>query len=73
MANSTSGKDAGNHPITASIGGASAVPTPANNIGGGTGWGDEGFTKGGGSGSGGESVGSEGMGHTPVRDVPLHI
>ncbi|KAL2012352.1 hypothetical protein VTN00DRAFT_5070 [Thermoascus crustaceus] len=66
MANSTSGKDAGNHPITANIGGTSAIPTPANNIGGGTGWGDKGFTKGGGSGSGGESIGSEGMGHTPM-------
>lgn len=37
----------GNHPRTSTLGGASAVPTAANNSGGGTGWGDKGFFKGG--------------------------
>ncbi|RMJ23508.1 hypothetical protein PHISP_05630 [Aspergillus sp. HF37] len=36
-----------NRPTTTTEGGASAVPTPANNVGGGSGWGDEGFWKGG--------------------------
>ena len=36
-----------NHPTTATSGGASAKPTPANNAGGGSGWGDQGFIKGG--------------------------
>ncbi|KAJ5283492.1 FAD dependent oxidoreductase [Penicillium chrysogenum] len=36
-----------NHPTTAISGGASAKPTPANNAGGGSGWGDPGFVKGG--------------------------
>ncbi|KAF3010199.1 hypothetical protein E8E15_000073 [Penicillium rubens] len=36
-----------NHPTTATSGGASAKPTPANNTGGGSGWGDPGFVKGG--------------------------
>ncbi|EYE92145.1 uncharacterized protein EURHEDRAFT_380514 [Aspergillus ruber CBS 135680] len=42
----------GNHPRTSTLGGASAVPTPANNTGGGTGWGDKGFFKGGSQGTG---------------------
>ncbi|KAL4781075.1 hypothetical protein BJX76DRAFT_336184 [Aspergillus varians] len=37
----------GNQPTTATRGGASAYPTPANNTGGGSGWGDSGFLKGG--------------------------
>lgn len=36
-----------NHPTTATSGGASAKPTPANNTGGGSGWGYLGFVKGG--------------------------
>ena len=36
-----------NRPTTLVEGGASAYPTPANNVGGGRGWGDEGFLKGG--------------------------
>ncbi|KGO69304.1 hypothetical protein PITC_095030 [Penicillium italicum] len=36
-----------NHPTAATSGGASAKPTPANNTGGGSGWGDPGFVKGG--------------------------
>ncbi len=41
----------GNQPTTTTRGGASAQPTPANNAGGGSGWGDSGFIKGGMSGS----------------------
>ncbi|KAL4867073.1 hypothetical protein BDV12DRAFT_171916 [Aspergillus spectabilis] len=37
----------GNQPTTSTRGGASAYPTPANNSGGGAGWGDSGFIKGG--------------------------
>lgn len=37
----------GNQPTTSTRGGASAFPTPANNAGGGSGWGDSGFIKGG--------------------------
>ncbi|KAL5049380.1 hypothetical protein BDW71DRAFT_204645 [Aspergillus fruticulosus] len=36
-----------NQPTTSTRGGASAHPTPANNSGGGSGWGDSGFLKGG--------------------------
>ncbi|KAL4978871.1 hypothetical protein BDW66DRAFT_148726 [Aspergillus desertorum] len=36
-----------NQPTTSTRGGASAYPTPANNSGGGAGWGDSGFLKGG--------------------------
>ncbi|KAL4985152.1 hypothetical protein BDW68DRAFT_180000 [Aspergillus falconensis] len=36
----------GNQPTTSTLGGASAYPTPANNAGGGAGWGDSGFFKG---------------------------
>ncbi|KAB8235047.1 hypothetical protein ETB97_010720 [Aspergillus alliaceus] len=38
---------ANQHPVTGTRGGASAEPTPANNVGGGRGWGDTGFFKGG--------------------------
>ncbi|KAL4886003.1 hypothetical protein BJY04DRAFT_98149 [Aspergillus karnatakaensis] len=37
----------GNQPTTSTRGGASAYPTPANNSGGGAGWGDSGILKGG--------------------------
>ncbi|KAL4915651.1 hypothetical protein BDW62DRAFT_203411 [Aspergillus aurantiobrunneus] len=37
----------GNQPTTSTRGGASAFPTPANNTGGGSGWGDSGLLKGG--------------------------
>ncbi|KAL3477670.1 hypothetical protein BJX99DRAFT_257270 [Aspergillus californicus] len=37
----------GNQPTTSTRGGASAYPTPANNTGGGSGWGDSGMLKGG--------------------------
>lgn len=37
-----------NHLPIATQGGASAIPTAANNTGGGSGWGDSGFIKGGG-------------------------
>jgi hypothetical protein len=50
-----------NRPTTTTEGGTSAVPTPANNIGGGSGWGDEGFWKGG--------TGRQAPGHT---NVPTH-
>ncbi|RDW92794.1 uncharacterized protein DSM5745_00116 [Aspergillus mulundensis] len=36
-----------NQPTTSTRGGASAYPTPANNSGGGAGWGDSGLLKGG--------------------------
>lgn len=51
-----------NHPTTAVEGGASAEPTPANNVGGGAGWGDKAFRKGGSS-----YEAPEGPGHVPVR------
>ncbi|KAL4955415.1 hypothetical protein BDW69DRAFT_160811 [Aspergillus filifer] len=37
----------GNQPTTSTRGGASVYPTPANNAGGGAGWGDSGIIKGG--------------------------
>ncbi|GAB1195172.1 hypothetical protein APSETT444_004426 [Aspergillus pseudonomiae] len=43
------------HPSGGTRGGASVEPTPANNVGGGQGWGDSGFLKGG--------TGGEGTGH----------
>lgn len=53
-----------NHPTTAVPGGgASAEPTPANNVGGGAGWGDKAFPKGGTD----EKSGHEGTGHVAVR------
>ncbi|KAF7168005.1 hypothetical protein CNMCM6106_003327 [Aspergillus hiratsukae] len=52
-----------NHERTSTQGGASAKPTPANNAGGGTGWGDKGFFK------GGSSKGStEGPGHVAASN-----
>lgn len=50
----------GNHPRTSTHGGASAFPTPANNAGGGRGWGDKGFWK------GGTDGGQQGAGHENV-------
>lgn len=46
------------HPSGGTRGGASVEPTPANNVGGGRGWGDSGFFKGG--------TGGEGTGHISV-------
>ncbi|GAD97486.1 predicted protein [Paecilomyces variotii No. 5] len=63
MSSPYTGQSTGNHPTTTARGGASAVPTPANNTGGGSGWGDEGLKKGGGSGAGGVNLGGEGLGH----------
>lgn len=51
----------GNHPTSALSGGTSAKPTPANNVGGGSGLGDKGFSKGGSDGGP-----SEGLGHVAV-------
>lgn len=51
-----------NHPVTAVEGGTSAEPTPANNVGGGAGWGDKVFKKG-----GTDKEGHEGSGHVAVR------
>lgn len=45
-----------NHNTMATEGGASSVPTAANNTGGGTGWGDKGFFKGGGGQDGPDTV-----------------
>jgi hypothetical protein len=51
----------GNHPTSALSGGTSAKPTPANNVGGGAGWGDKGFVKG-----GSDATPHEGLGHVAV-------
>ncbi|KAJ5264656.1 hypothetical protein N7534_007967 [Penicillium rubens] len=51
-----------NHPTTATSGGASAKPTPANNAGGGSGWGDQGFIKGGTT-----DTKNAGLGHEAAR------
>ncbi|KAJ9268882.1 hypothetical protein DTO212C5_5083 [Paecilomyces variotii] len=63
MSSPYSNEGASNHPTTGSRGGASAIPTPANNTGGGSGWGDKGMKKGGGGGAGGVNLGGEGIGH----------
>ncbi|KAJ5244948.1 FAD dependent oxidoreductase [Penicillium chrysogenum] len=52
-----------NHPTTATSGGASAKPTPANNAGGGSGWGDPGFVKGGTT-----KTADTGLGHVAARN-----
>ncbi|KAJ5613023.1 hypothetical protein N7510_006217 [Penicillium lagena] len=52
-----------NHPTTATSGGTSAKPTPANNVGGGSGWGDKGFSKG-----GSDAVPREGLGHVAAEN-----
>lgn len=54
----------GNHPRSSTVGGASAFPTPANNAGGGSGWGDKGFFK------GGTDGGGQGKGHENVFSPP---
>lgn len=48
MSAPSTGSNGGNHPNSATRGGASAYPTPANNTGGGRGWGDHGMKAGGG-------------------------
>lgn len=57
-----------NHPTTATSGGASAKPTPANNAGGGSGWGDPGFSKGGTS-----ETADLGSGHVAVCGCVYHF
>ncbi|CAI7589959.1 unnamed protein product [Penicillium viridicatum] len=52
-----------NHPTTATSGGASTKPTPANNTGGGSGWGDPGFPKGGTT-----ETPDTGLGHVAARN-----
>ncbi|KAJ5979415.1 FAD dependent oxidoreductase [Penicillium viridicatum] len=52
-----------NHPTTATSGGASTKPTPANNTGGGSGWGDPGFAKGGTT-----ETPDTGLGHVAARN-----
>ena len=54
-----------NKTTTSVAGGASAESTPANNVGGGSGWGDVGFPKGGTDGEYREY--REGRGHVDVR------
>ncbi|PWY83742.1 hypothetical protein BO94DRAFT_625329 [Aspergillus sclerotioniger CBS 115572] len=44
---------------TATRGGASSQPTPANNSGGGSGWGDEGHPKGGGAPTASDEISSD--------------
>lgn len=58
-----------NHPTTSVAGGASAEPTPANNVGGGAGWGDKAFPKGGTD----KGVGHEGAGHVAVRQRSRYL
>jgi len=53
----------GNHPTSALSGGTSAKPTPANNVGGGAGWGDKGFVKG-----GSDAAPHEGLGHVAASN-----
>ncbi|KAJ5168602.1 FAD dependent oxidoreductase [Penicillium canariense] len=52
-----------NHPTTSVSGGASAQPTPANNVGGGSGWGDQSFRKG-----GSVDMQNEGLGHVAAHN-----
>lgn len=52
-----------NHPVTFTEGGASGYPSAANNVGGGTGWGDEGFWKGG--------TGRQAPGHKDVFNLVI--
>lgn len=52
-----SGDNSHNHQTTSVAGGTSATPTPANNVGGGTGWGDRLWM-------GGKE---QGLGHVDVR------
>lgn len=70
MATPSTGADSARSRLPSSTkGGASAEPTPANNAGGGSGWGDAGFTKGGTDGDGGGFRGYEGTGHGMVRFI----
>ncbi|KAJ5267132.1 hypothetical protein N7478_009940 [Penicillium angulare] len=56
-----------NHPTTSiSGGGTSSQPTPANNVGGGSGLGDQGFTKGGSNDSSNVKV-ERASGHDPAN------
>ncbi|KAJ5398471.1 FAD dependent oxidoreductase [Penicillium sp. CMV-2018d] len=57
------GSSSANHPTTATSGGASTKPTPANNTGGGSGWGDPGFAKGGTT-----ETPDTGLGHVAARN-----
>ena len=54
-----------NQPANFVAGGTSPTPTPANNVGGGTGWGDKGFLKGGTASDDDEP--RQGFGHVDVR------
>lgn len=57
-----------NHPVSSvPEGGASAEPSPANNVGGGAGWGDKAFRKGGSD----DKHMTDGRGHVPVRKLHL--
>ncbi|OKL59718.1 hypothetical protein UA08_05167 [Talaromyces atroroseus] len=60
-----------NHNTMSTQGGASAVPTAANNAGGGSGWGDKSFTKGGGGQEGEDTNGPCVSGdHSFARHAP---
>ncbi|KAJ6027975.1 hypothetical protein N7540_003551 [Penicillium herquei] len=52
-----------NQPTNIVTGGTSATPTPANNVGGGSGWGDPGFKKGGTSSHRDDDEPRQGYGH----------
>ncbi|KAJ5982768.1 hypothetical protein N7451_012868 [Penicillium sp. IBT 35674x] len=56
------------HPTAATFGGASAKPTPANNAGGGSGWGDPGFLKGGTT-----HRTDTGLGHVEARNPDIDL
>ncbi|KAJ5982052.1 hypothetical protein N7451_012152 [Penicillium sp. IBT 35674x] len=56
-----------NHPTAATSGGASAKPTPANNAGGRSGWGDPGFIKGGTT-----DRTDTGLGHVAARNPDIN-
>jgi hypothetical protein len=56
-----------NHPATATSGGTRAKPTPANNAGGGSGWGYPGFAKGGTT-----ETADTGLGHVAVCGCVYH-
>ncbi|CAP79429.1 Pc19g00130 [Penicillium rubens Wisconsin 54-1255] len=57
-----------NHPATATSGGTRAKPTPANNAGGGSGWGYPGFAKGGTT-----ETADTGLGHVAVGTRRAHV
>lgn len=62
------GSPTDSRPPTTVAGGTGTTPTPANNIGGGAGWGDRSFHKG-----GMNDVLNEGKGHVDVRSLFISL